>query len=361
MLREFSDRRPAAGVCQQGSTKIRMFDWKPLVSLLALAVPLAAFLPSKSELIEWPKQVSRGEVGTQILSFAMSGPSGEIATIDGAGHIKLRSPGSQWQIERPLFFPGHATALAFSSDGRFLAAGGSARGARLWDLSLPESEPIEIVPMRCVKRIAFAPDGRSLAIAALDTGTIVIWDLTTKRERRVWNCGSSVNKIAFSPDGRWLAVVSVTNNWSLDLWDVKSGSRRVLPFDQARTTSALAFTPDGALLASASWSEHHVRLWDIESRRERRSFLVQTGPVSAVAISPDGTLLATVAIDGTLGIWSVETGDQLINLKCVADKPRDLCFSPDGRTLVLTDFGDDDIRWWDLAELFWWSAGGGDT
>jgi WD40 repeat protein len=304
-------------------------------------------------------RVSRGATGTQMSAFAISPSSGEIATINLAGHVKLRSPGNRWRIERNLIFPGRAVALAFSADGRLLAAAGNAGAICLWDLSSRHCEPSQTmsVPIKRVKRIAFAPGGRSLAIAALDAGTIVIWDLVTQRVHRVWDCGTSVGKITFSPDGHWLAMASAGHSRSLDLWDVESGSRRILPVGRPGRAAALAFSPDGALLASVVLLEHDVRLWDVESGQVRRSFLGHTSPLNSVAFSPDGTLLATAAGDGTLGIWKVETGEQLISLKCDAVAPRDLCFSPDGRTLVLTNVGDDHIRWWDLAELFRWSAG----
>jgi WD40 repeat protein len=335
-----------------------MCDWKLLAALLATALTLTAVLPWEPGQVEGPMRVSRGTTGTQIFAFAMSPSTGEIATIDFAGHIKLRSPGNRWRSERYLDCPGFAAALAFSADGSFLAAGGSAGVICLWDLSLRQREPTKTMnaPVKHVKRMAFAPGGRSLAIAVRDSGMIVIWDFVTQRERRVWDCGTCVGKITFSPDGHWLAVASAGISRSLDLWDVESGSRRAVPVAPPGVIAALAFTPDGALLASAGLSEHHVRLWDIEGRRVLRSFFGHTCQVNSVAFSPDGTLLVSAANDGTLVIWKVETGERLVSLKCSADGARAVRFSPDGRTVVLTTTGDDDIRWWDLAALFKWSA-----
>jgi WD40 repeat protein len=356
MRRDSSHRRPAAGNCRPGSTRIVLFDARLLALIVTALATLAALLPSEPGHNEGPSRVSPGEVGTQISAFAMSPSNGEIATIDYGGRIKLRSRGTEWQTERQLYFPGRATALAYSTDGRFLAAGGSAGGVCLWDLSLPLSEPTEIVtvPVRRVQRISFSPDGRSLVIAALGTGTIVVWDIRMQRERRVFDCGTGINKIDVSADGRWLVTAASGQRWTLALWDLESGSQHLLAVEGPGIIAAVAFSPDGSSLASASVSEHYVRLWDLKSRRVRRLFTGHTRAVNSVAFSPDGTLLATAANDGTLGIWTVATGQRLARLECDAVALRNVSFSPDGRTLVVTTDGDDDIRWWDLAELFGW-------
>src|SRR5947209_1652819 len=70
---------------------------------------------------------------------------------------------------------------------------------------------------------------------------------------------------------------------------------------------ALAFSPDGAILATAG-ADRAVRLWDTGSGRELRALRGHADCVAAVAFSPDGRTAATGSIDATVRLWEVATG-----------------------------------------------------
>jgi WD40 repeat protein len=106
------------------------------------------------------------------------------------------------------------------------------------------------------------------------------------------------------------------------LW-VKEGRSRV---------SALAFSPDGNLLA-AGYEDMRVVLYDAQTGEPIRVLRGHTGGVYDVAFSPDGRLLASGAGDGTM-LWDVETGARVHTLEGSAYK---VAFSPDGRLLATKD------------------------
>jgi WD40 repeat protein len=66
-------------------------------------------------------------------------------------------------------------------------------------------------------------------------------------------------------------------------------------------TTAVAFSPDGSLLASAACPERHVRIWDPKSSRVCRKLEGHLF-VNSVAFSPDGLLLTTAGNDGMIGL-----------------------------------------------------------
>ncbi len=99
--------------------------------------------------------------------------------------------------------------------------------------------------------------------------------------------------------------------------------------------TAVAFSPDGKALASASFDQT-VRLWDAATGSQLQTLESHTGLVSAVAFSPDGKALASASDDQTVHLWGVATGSML--QKITAFNCSRVSYSEDGRYLN-TDLG----------------------
>ncbi len=107
---------------------------------------------------------------------------------------------------------------------------------------------------------------------------------------------------------------------------------------------AVAFSPDGKLLVSAS-ADKTVRLWDVAAQTEIRALPEQGGPVYSVAFSPDGKSLLTGGGDKTVRLYDVADGKELRQFEAPQDAVYSVAFSPDGKTAVAGGLDKTVSRW----------------
>ncbi|KAN0087272.1 WD40-repeat-containing domain protein [Elaphomyces granulatus] len=156
---------------------------------------------------------------------------------------------------------------------------------------------------------------------------------------------SPVIAVAFSPDGRLLASGSRDN--TIRLWDTVIGTERRTLEGHSSWVQAVAFSPDGRLLASGS-RDTTIRLWDAVIGTERRTLEGHLSKVDAVAFSPDGRLLSSGSWDTTIRLWDTATGAEQRALGGHSGFVYSVTFSSDGR-LVASGSADTTIRLWDAS------------
>ncbi|MCC3777848.1 helix-turn-helix domain-containing protein [Streptomyces sp. UNOB3_S3] len=154
-----------------------------------------------------------------------------------------------------------------------------------------------------------------------------------------------VNAVAFSPDGRMLATASADH--SVKLWD--TATREVLATLSGHTDSVegVAFSPDGRTLATVG-VDRSVKLWDVTTHRLITTLLGHRDAVTSVAFSPDGHTVATAGFDRTVRLWDVGAQRQVAALTGHTDFLYGVAFSPDGHTLASVG-SDRTARLWDVA------------
>jgi WD40 repeat protein len=147
--------------------------------------------------------------------------------------------------------------------------------------------------------LAFSPDGRFLA-AGSQPKRIRVWSVRSKAKAVSRKCGWAVTSVAFAPGGELLVAAIGETVALFDTPGVKPAGELV---GHSGVVMALSTAPDGTLL-SAGW-DGTARLWDVTTRRERACFDWKVGAIGAAAFSPDGTLAAVGGEDGIV-VWDVE-------------------------------------------------------
>ncbi len=155
----------------------------------------------------------------------------------------------------------------------------------------------------------------------------------------------AANSVAFSPDGATLA--SVSDDGTLKLWDVATRTGVATLEGHTGAVNSVAFSPDGATLASGS-DGGTLKLWDVATRTGVATLEGHTGAVNSVAFSPDGATLASGSDDGTLKLWDVAAIQEKHTLTGHAASVSSVAFSSDGNTLASAS-GDGTVRLWDVA------------
>jgi WD40 repeat protein len=202
----------------------------------------------------------------------------------------------------PIPTRGGLTNVAFSPDGRTIAAGNGESRISFWSVRTRKEigEPI-VDRSQSFECIALSPDGRTLASG--DSNDIELWDVRRRtRISKRMSHEDDVLSIAFSPDGRTLA--SSSYDGTARLWNVRSHRQLGAMRANGVTFADVAFSPDGAKLAT-SGLDRKIHIWDVRTRKQVQVLAGHTDDVGGIAFSPDGHTLASAGLDKTVRLWDV--------------------------------------------------------
>ncbi len=253
-------------------------------------------------------------------------------------------------VERIRLGRGTADYAAFSRDGQTVAIGGSV-GVWLYPVGDvgTATEPPLIRSEKAVVGIAFAPDGRTLAI---NNGTqIEFWDYAAGKMVSEITPARSSKAIAYSPDGSLLAINM--GGSGISLWDVAAGAERLLIAGSIQGDAALVFSPDGSLLAGST-TDYKGHLWRVADGTEAALLEGHTRYLYDFVFSPDGSVVATASYDKSIRVWEVATGTEMATLMGTEAEPLNeaysIAVSPDGNTLASGHAGGK-VAYWDLNAM----------
>jgi hypothetical protein len=260
----------------------------------------------------------------------------------GRSEVYVWDRRSQREFFRIDGFDGAVTALSFSHDGKLLGTGTLKGTVRLWDVQQSHKKGIGTLatgalfkhPPGLVKCIAFSPDGRSVAASGYYDEIVEEWDVSSSRERQRWSGGGGDAAwwIAFSPNGELLAACFLSRG--IRLWSDTNGSQVSRLYGHSGGVLQLAFAKSGGTLASCS-NDGTVRLWDIRAGRELWRIEVPKAVFASISFSSDDRMIASSEqTSGEICLWETLTHKPRLRFRVRPGTAGQVAFFPRGLELA---------------------------
>ena len=242
--------------------------------------------------------------------------------------------------------------LDFSADGKTLISSGEEPFVLVWDFHAQKvdrkvapvgraytgAETAVGVTLRRIEGIAFNADGSQFAETTSETsssGTARIWNTADGEQVRVLSDAlRNTRAVTWSPDGKWIAVNTRLPDKPDDkilVFDAATGKLAFELFDTRLVATALEFSPDSAMLASAGTKQ--LLLWDISTKKIAKTITGFDKPITAISFRGDSKAIATVAGD-VLRIWGTDDGKQIREIACEQEGVAAVDFSPSGKAIA---------------------------
>ncbi len=256
-------------------------------------------------------------------------------------------------------FEGHADlvrALAFSPDGRLLAAAGGAPAqfgeVKVWDVETGQVRYTIKGHSDCIYSVDFSSDGKQIVTASYDR-MIELWSAETGEHiRALKDHVDAVYTVDFGSKAGQL--LSGGADRSVKLWNLETGKPSLTLSEPLAGVFSVAFHPDGRHIAAAG-ADKTIRVWRITNDENTAADLVKAmtgheGAILKIAYSPDGVTIVSTSADRSVKVWDAVTLAEKAVLTDQSDWAQALAFNPDGKSFVVGRY-DGSVTTYDAVSL----------
>jgi len=311
---------------------------------------------SKPPEIKIPKTGELTDFSDWVTSVAFS-PDGKLLAAGTYESVTLWNVESQKKISSLKIPSGYARAIAFSPDGSQLAAG-CYQQVILWNHKTGETSLTLKGHRGYVTGLSFSPKGSHLATSS-DDQTVRIWTLNDGAVHKILkDFKYPVTSVAYSPDGKLLATTSgddtrVTKPGPVNLWNAESGqlAHKLVPHE--KSSNSVAFSPDGQFLVSTGVDEK-INVYEVKTGKAHGYFSGHQRPTTAAVFASKGTRIVSSSGGRAKGgnvvkIWDPKTGEEFATIDGHKGKISDLALSSD-ESLLATAGYDKTVMLWSVLE-----------
>ncbi len=294
-------------------------------------------------------EIDSKEVGSSVMDVAYNAKGDMLGAVTGDGKLFVWDPDKVRSQRKLLGISVHSSGayqVAFAPDGRFVATCGdrSAKTTKLGtNIGLRRNELTGHTGL--VSAVAISTDGKWLATGSADN-TIRVWEIGDKDEklaRTFQGHEGQITDLAFSPDGETLASASMDQN--VRLWSLRPvDSHRSFEGHTGYVWSAV-MRPDGKQIASGG-ADRTVRLWDAATGKQLHVLTGHSLPVTTVLYSPNSQLVVSCGGDKLLKIWDANSGQFLRDLSGHEAAVMAAAYSRDG-SKIISGAADHLVKIWD--------------
>ena len=236
-----------------------------------------------------------------------------------------------------------ATAVVLTADGTQTLSSGDDKIVKLWDATgkLVRQFAGSQTPLR---RLAIRPDSKQVAgggDAQLTDKGLYLWDFNTAALTVRIETPAAVTGVAYSPDGSQIAVSQADNRLRIY---ASEGGVLLEDIPTPQPPQNVAYLAAGTLVAGQA--DNQSRIFGISIQKVLTGHM---GAVNSIVYSDNGELLLSAGADKTLRVWSVATGQVVMNLAGCTDVITSASFSPDQKSVIASSI-DKNVRIWALPE-----------
>ena len=306
-------------------------------------------------------------VVSELYDMVLSPDSSLVAAGDHDGTVHVWDTRNSWAVRAFSGHSGPVTGVAFTPDNSTLVSAGHDGKVRLWNVSSGQAEQVLDAGGEPLNDMSLATDGSVLATVGQD-GVVRVFDAASGQMlQSIEQNQNPILAVALSPDG---ALAAAGDGVNIQLWDTHTGDlvRTFAGYCEDEETlatqaqcdeadedwlghdedvTALAFSPDGALLASGS-ADTTINFWTVETGQVEWPSMGHWAEVSSMVFHPDGDAMLSGGTDNKIRAWRLPGGRSTAYYEGHLSTVSGVAFGWDENTII-TAGQDGTVRVWETA------------